>query len=51
VLAINDRGRPRAHMPGVDRADSVTNRFWFQDLFANWADSVARELPAAGKAG
>lgn len=51
VIAINDRGRPRAHMPGVDRANSVTNRFWFEELFDNWADSVARELPPAGKAG
>ena len=50
VLLINDRARPRSHMPGVDRANSVTTRFWFQDVFDNWADSVARELPAA-KAG
>lgn len=51
VLAIDDRARPRAHMPGVDRANSVTTRFWFQDQFDKWADSVARELPAAGRAG
>lgn len=51
VLAIDDRGRPRAHMPGVDRANPVTNRFWFEDLFDHWADSVVRELPGAGRTG
>lgn len=51
VLAIDDRGRPRAHMPGVDRADAVTNRFWFEDLFERWAEGVAGALPAAGRAG
>ena len=51
VLAIEDHGRPRAHMPGVERANPVTNRFWFEDLFDNWADSVVRELPAAGRTG
>jgi hypothetical protein len=51
VLAIDDRARPRANMPGVDRANSVTNRFWFQDAFDHWADSVVRELPAPGRSG
>lgn len=51
VLAIDDRGRPRAHMPGVDRADAVTNRFWFEELFDRWAEGVAHELPGGGKAG
>ena len=51
VLAIEDHGRPRAHMPGVQRSDAVTNRFWFQDLFDHWADSVVRELPGAGRPG
>ena len=51
VLVIDDRARPRNTMPGVDRANPVTNRFWFQDAFDHWADSVARELPAAAKAG
>jgi hypothetical protein len=50
VLAIDDRGRPRAHMPGVERANSVTNRFWFEDLFDYWAEGVASALPGA-KAG
>jgi hypothetical protein len=51
VMVIDDRARPRSTMPGLDRANPVTNRFWFQDAFDHWADSVTRELPAAGKTG
>lgn len=51
VLVIDDRARPRSTMPGMDRANPVSNRFWFQDAFDRWADSVVRELPAAAKAG
>lgn len=51
VLVIDDRARPRSTMPGLERANTVTNRFWFQNAFDHWADSVVRELPAAAKAG
>jgi uncharacterized protein DUF3313 len=51
VLTINDRGKARPYMPGVDRANSVTNRFWFGELFDNWGESVARELRAGHGAG
>lgn len=51
VLVIDDRARPRNAMPGLERANSVSNRFWFQDAFDHWADSVVRVLAAAARAG
>jgi len=44
VLVIDDLARARFAMGGVERANGVTNRFWFQEMFDRWGDYVAREL-------
>jgi hypothetical protein len=46
VMTISDRGKARSHMLGVDRANTASNRFWFDEMFDRWSDAVAKELTA-----
>ncbi|HET7400177.1 MAG TPA: DUF3313 family protein [Usitatibacter sp.] len=51
VMVINDHGKARPYMGGVERANTASNRFWFGEMFDRWADAVTKEIAGLGKAG